>query len=83
MRSYIVETTSGRLYLRNRKFIQRRKEKEEKEKEEEEEERIKGNEGEQQLLTREREPPRSYAAVVAAGIPAGPVTRSRARKNAV
>ena len=83
MRSYIVETTSGRLYLRNRKFIQRRKEKEEKEKEEEEEERIKRNEGEQQLLTREREPPRSYAAVVAAGIPAGPVTRSRARKNAV
>ena len=82
MRSYIVETGSGRLYLRNRKFIKRRKKEEENEEEEEEEEKEgRSNEGEQQVMIQQREPspPTSYAAVVAGRIPAGPLTRSRAR----
>ena len=87
MKSYIVETSTGGLYLRNRKFIRKRVTKEE-EQEEKEEEELLGNEGRQELGTQQREraeplPARSYAAVVAGTTHAGPVTRSRARKNAV
>ena len=89
MKSYIVETTTGGLYLRNRKFIRKRMTKDEEE-EEKEEKGLSGNEGRQELRTQQREraeplpsPPRSYAAVVAGTTQPGPVTRSRARKNAV
>ena len=84
MKSYIVETTSGGLYLRNRKFIKERRNYNEEEVEEKE---ALFNEGEQGLLDQQREraepalTPRSYAAVVAGSsrIQPGPVTRSRAK----
>ena len=81
MRSYIVETGSGRLYLRNRKFIKRRKKEEENEEEEEEEEKEgRSDEGKQQVMIQQRElSPPTYEAVVAGRIPAGPLTRSRTR----
>ena len=87
MKSYIVETSSGGLYLRNRKFIRGRRNHNEEEEEKKEEKGELFNEGEQGLMgqQRERAAPRSYAAVVAGtqAAPAGPVTRSRARKDAV
>ena len=87
MKSYIVETTSGGLYLRNRKFIKGRRNYNEEEVEEKEEKEALFNEGEQGLLDQQREraepalTPRSYAAVVAGSsrIQPGPVTRSRAK----
>ena len=87
MKSYIVETTSGGLYLRNRKFIKERRNYNEEEVEEKEEKEALFNEGEQGLLDQQREraepalTPRSYAAVVAGSsrIQPGPVTRSRAK----
>ena len=87
MRSYIVETTSGSLYLRNRKFIRGRGEN----REEEENEVVTGIRHEGQLsgpesLSQqgaETQPRRTYAAVLAGGgsTRAGPVTRSRARQD--
>ena len=69
---YSVETTSGGLYLRNRRFIKSRKECEEVEVEEKEESR---KEGEKTVLTQHEEGAvaaggtagRTYAAVMAAG----------------
>ena len=86
---YSVETTSGGLYLRNRRFIKSRKECEEVEVEEKGES---CKEGEKTVLTQHEEGavaagghgrPHLYAAVVAAGdrIQRGPVTRSRSKKG--
>ena len=93
-RSFIVETESGGLYLRNRRFIKSREEKEEGE-------GVKiSNEGGQGELTHEKREVtageergkpggrRTYAAVTRAAAkptvptaPKGVTTRSRARKN--
>ena len=86
---YSVETTSGGLYLRNKRFIKSRKECEEVEVEEKGES---CKEGEKTVLTQHEEGavaagehgrPHLYAAVVAAGdrIQRGPVTRGRSKKD--